>query len=326
MNNVLVSIIVPIYNVEKYLKKCLESLINQSFKQIEIILVNDGSTDQSAEICNQYTKNHSFIKTIHKKNGGLSSARNAGIEISQGKYIMFIDPDDYIESNTVSILYHACEEENCEIACCGKFRETLEGNYVIKNTLKNKMVFSKKEAMHRLLMNNYIDTSACDKIYKSNLFQNIRFPEGQTYEDMATIYKTFLAANKVCHVGIPLYHYVVRDDSITNLEFNSNNFDLLKSAYQRYVDIKNNYVEFSDCARASYLLSITVLINDMERFNVIKTRKKEYLELKHQLFKEKSFVIKNHYLPFIKKLMIILVSIGFSHFVFKLKKVIKKID
>ena len=216
----LISVIIPIYMVEKYLNKCIDSVINQTYKNLEIILVNDGSKDNCKKICEEYAKKDSRIKIINKSNGGLSDARNKGLEVSNGKYIGFVDSDDYISKDMYKNLYENIIKYDADIAIC----EYIEVNENGENIKENKKIiengvkiYSREEAMYKLLEDNEITNHVWNKLYKSSLFKDIEFPKGLKFEDIAVMYKLIDKANRVVHISEILYFYVQRDGSILNM-------------------------------------------------------------------------------------------------------------
>ena len=211
----IISIIVPVYNVEKYLKRCIDSILNQTFKDFELILVNDGSTDGCKEICNQYEKLDNRIKVIHKENGGLSSARNAGLDIAKGKYIGFVDSDDYINVNMYQNLLDKLIKNKSDLVICKLVR--VKDNY--KETINKSKIVEKNydnlQALQELYNINSIDfIVAWNKLYKSELLKDIRYPVGKKYEDEFVIHKILNKCKKVTFINKELYYYYQRDDSI----------------------------------------------------------------------------------------------------------------
>ena len=206
MKNELISIIVPVYNVEEYLDRCIQSVLNQSYKNIEIILVDDGSTDKSLEICNKYKK-ETKIKVFHKKNGGLSSARNFGMKKIKGKYIYFLDSDDYISINTIEILYNSLKNNNGDISCAKELFVYDSVTNLEANKDFGVINYTSENALESILYMNGISNSACNKLYKKELFNNIIFPEGKLYEDLGCIYKVIGKANKIVFNNVFLYNY-----------------------------------------------------------------------------------------------------------------------
>lgn len=206
MNDEIVSVIVPIYNVEKYLSDCLNSIINQTYKNLEIILVDDGSTDESSTIANYYSKKDKRIKVFHKKNGGLSDARNFGIEKANGKYLLFVDSDDFIEVTMIEELINSINEFHSDISVCGRY---IYSNEIIdeKHSLKEKKIYNTEDALKEVLLGKDMEEATWDKLYKKELFEDIRFPIGEINEDIVTIPLVIGKAKIVSHVGKPLYYY-----------------------------------------------------------------------------------------------------------------------
>lgn len=213
MEQDLISIIVPVYNVQEYLKNCINSILNQSYKNIEIILVDDGSTDESSSICDLYVTKDNRIKVIHKENGGLSDARNMGIKSARGKYITFVDSDDYLDENYVKVLYILITENNSDIACSRmKKTDSLNDKIINKNEKIN--IYNSIDAIKEILYQRNIDNSAPSKLFKKDLFENILFPVGYAFEDLDTMYKLFLQANKIVSTTNNYYLYYQRQGSI----------------------------------------------------------------------------------------------------------------
>ncbi|MGF3075657.1 glycosyltransferase family 2 protein [Facklamia sp. P12955] len=224
MNHKLISIVIPVYNVENYLEKCVKSVLNQTYNKLEIILVNDGSTDRSKEICDELASSDKRIKIINKENGGLSDARNVGISNSTGEYIGFVDSDDWIEHNMYETLLDSIENNNTEIAICGIYREYKNETKVEDNDNK---ILTSKQALKKLLIGDEIHDHAWSKLYRRSLFKNVRYPKGKVYEDIRTTYKLFLNSNKVSLANQPLYHYRQRKGSIIRNGFSETKFEWL---------------------------------------------------------------------------------------------------
>lgn len=239
----LISIIVPIYNVEEYLSKCIESLLNQTYRNIEILLVNDGSTDNCKNICEQFEEKDSRIKLINKKNGGLSDARNAGLKVAKGEYVTFVDSDDYIENNYIEVLYNLIKKYNAEIsiANCKVIKEHCKNNN-LKVKLEEKCIDS-KTCLNEMLYSDFYYISACAKLYKKDLFKNIQFPKGKLFEDVGTTYKLIMKSNKIACSNKEIYYYVIRNNSITTCEFKEKHYDLIELTNKMCEEILNNYPE-----------------------------------------------------------------------------------
>lgn len=214
MNTPFISVVVPVYKVEPFLEKCILSLLNQTYKDIEIILVNDGSPDNCGKICDNYASKDSRIVVIHKKNGGLSSARNAGIDIAKGEYLMFVDSDDYVEPNFCERAYQIIKENNVVCASFGYYEH--RSNQVKPLGTANPRKIDAEESIRSLIaLDDVIYNLAWNKIYHKNLFSKIRYPEGRLYEDQGTTYKIFDVAGQIYVDSTQLYHYIRRGDSIT---------------------------------------------------------------------------------------------------------------
>lgn len=235
----LISIIIPIYNVEEYLEKCINSVINQTYKNIEIILVDDGSQDRCGMICDEYAKKDKRIKVIHKKNGGLSDARNNGIDIANGKYITFIDSDDYVSCDYVEYLYYILKKYSTRISCCGHY-VCFDKKIISKTSLIEKKV-SKIESLKDILYDKEIDICSWGKLYDSKLFENIRFPKGKLFEDTATTYLLFDLCDNISIGNKCKYYYIMRDNSITTQIFNLKKMDLIEMTNKMCSYIRTKY-------------------------------------------------------------------------------------
>ena len=213
----LLTVVILVYNVEKYLNRCLESILIQGWKNYDIILVDDGSTDRSPQICDDYVKAYDFISVIHKENGGLSDARNTGLSQAKGEYVYFPDSDDWIEPDTFIALAEALESQKFDIISFNREFVKGEEDVIISDPVETQ-VFEGKDAFVKMLKHSYITGFANDKIYRKSLFtdHNVQFPIGKYYEDLGTNYKLFLSAKKVYATNQKYYHYLIDNpDSIT---------------------------------------------------------------------------------------------------------------
>lgn len=263
-----ISVIVPLYNVQDYMRKCVDSIMNQTIKNIEIILVNDGSKDKSGDICEEYKEKDSRIIVIHKRNGGLSSARNAGLEIATGELISFIDSDDWIEPDYLQILYEGIIEYNADISVMHLFKIT--NHEKISFTTKKRdgwVKFNRYKAMESFFANDFIGYSACNKLYRRELFNNILYPEGMLMEDKATTYKLIYKSNLVVVNLSRKYHYYLRADSIMQSKFNRKKFDSLKVHMEQIDFVDKNYPELYGLIRARYAYESFRLLLMMIRSN-----------------------------------------------------------
>ena len=208
MNAPLISVIVPVYNTEKYLHRCVDSIINQTYQNLEIILVDDGSTDSSGCICDEYAKKDERIKVIHKENAGQGVARNIALEYASGEYVGFVDSDDWIDPRMYQTLYTYAVKDQSDIVVCGRYLYWDDREKQPMFHLANPVVYSGREALVRLLIYDGIDSALCDKLCKKSLFKNICFPlERYICEDVDVVYKLLERAKQITHCGEGLYYY-----------------------------------------------------------------------------------------------------------------------
>lgn len=207
----LISVVVPIYNVEIYLKECVESILNQTYENLEVVLVDDESPDSCGKMCDDYAMLDSRIKVVHKKNGGLSDARNAGMKVATGELITFVDSDDYISCNFIKNLFDAMIKNDVDIAIANMKRTSRRDE---QNTVMDykTSTFQSEEALIRMLYGTPFGTSACGKLFKRKLFKNVLFPYRKFSEDLFTIYKTLLMSEQVVYAGFDGYFYYYRDE------------------------------------------------------------------------------------------------------------------
>lgn len=265
----LISVVIPVYKVEKYLNKCIDSVINQTYTNLEIILVDDGSPDNCGKICDEYAKNDKRISVIHKKNGGLSDARNAGIDIAKGIYITFIDSDDYVESNYIEILYNSITKNNTDMAI-SSHKVIYENGTILDKATEENSISKPKEVLKRILYDDGIDLSAWAKLYKTELFENIRYPKNRLFEDAATTYKLIDKCNEISIVSKSTYNYIIRNNSITNNSFTIKKMDLIMSTEEMCGYIKNKYPELERAADRrqmyAYLSTLSQLAMSKQKF------------------------------------------------------------
>lgn len=225
-----VSVIVPVYNVEKYLDRCVESIVRQSYKNIEILLVDDGSKDNGGKKIDEWACRDMRIKAIHRVNGGLSAARNTGIENATGSQLIFVDSDDWIHENMVKNMVAALSEG--EIVCCGMIRTDGRKNADIE-WFAEKQIVSGKDAVKMLVENSLFTSHIQKNIFPKWLFDKVSFPEGKVYEDIRTAHKLFLQVDKVCILPEHYYYYFERSDSITNVVKLSNQLEWFDALNER---------------------------------------------------------------------------------------------
>lgn len=239
MNMDLISVIIPVYNVEKYLARCLESVINQTYRNIEIILVDDGSTDNSGVICDEYVLRDSRIKVIHKTNGGASSARNVGLDIMQGQWVTFVDSDDYIADNYVETLYLLCAEKKCNISSC-MFESTKESDFCFPTGSFDSIVLSPREAMRSIYgaSSTFITIIICAKLFSAELFSSMRFKEGIICEDEDLYWKLIYNSSGIACTSAKLYAYFMSANSVMRGGFSEKNLVIIDILQEREIFYK----------------------------------------------------------------------------------------
>lgn len=237
----LLSIVIPVYNVEKYIKQCLNSLVIQDLTEIEIILIDDGSTDSSGKICDEYSKKYSSIKVYHQKNGGRSSARNLGIQVATSTWITFVDSDDLVTNDYIDTLKSILYKSNIDIIIF-KYRKFRQNR--IKPNINNNLVTLNKISSKEAYMSLGDETFGCylwNKIYKKKLFKDILFPLGRNFEDMDTLYKVYNSSHEFYVLNKVLYLYRQREDSLVYTITFKNKEDRIQALYDIYKYEEKNY-------------------------------------------------------------------------------------
>lgn len=311
-----ISVIVPVYNVEKYLPRCLDSIIQQSYKNLEIILVDDGSTDNSGLICDEYAKRDARIKVLHKENGGLSSARNAGLDVCTlgGDCIAFVDSDDFISPNYLYVLLKNMKIYDADISCCSYIRTT-------KSTMNNDFIKSNNSCTildGSSCIKFYLEkeiVSAWGKIYKKEIFNNFRFPLGKIHEDISTIFQVFSQARRIVYIDEKLYYYYKNFNGITKQRFNIKQLDLIK-AWQDVVKFSEGYDKnIQDIAKFRLNKAYFALLGKIALYGYDKAmneiERKKILNFIMDRF-ECYELITSKYMPFSRKFSAIAFKVNFS--------------
>ncbi|NCG69194.1 glycosyltransferase [Bacillus coagulans] len=313
----LISVIIPVFNVERYLKRCLDSVINQTYKKLEIILVNDGSTDKSGEICDSYASIDKRVKVIHKKNGGLSDARNVGLLEATGDFVSFIDSDDFIHKDMYKIMYSLMTEKKGDIVEVGYQKFSTEMEIEEPDYHKQNIdIYPTKKAVINTILDHNCRNYVWNKLYKIELWEDIKFPYRKVFEDIFTTHKIISKANKVVKTNLNLYYYFQRNDSIVNSGFSINKSlqhceavgsmikfmkekypDLLPLAYIKYYidcfirlyEIINNRKKIKDSniiihKLSQQMLGSSIFIKDNEE---IKNLCKKYLGYNYDIYLKK---------------------------------------
>lgn len=286
--NELISIIVPVYNTERYLEECIQSVINQTYQEWELILVDDGSTDKSGAICDKYSD--SRIRVIHQKNGGQSKARNVALGMCKGKYYTFLDSDDKLPYRSLEILYTEIKKSGAEICCAGIH---MFGNGKEKNVhmFENCYVMTAEEACEKMFLQEELDSNTVAKLYDSSLWKSVKFPEGTIFEDVPIMYKIILNCNRVMYCNKCVYEQRSREDSTTSSEFTENRLIYTKYANEVYKDIAKSYPKLEPSAKVYYLYSIIDNFIHLSCSKNVNKYKEYWKELKREIYHNRRLII-----------------------------------
>ena len=308
-----ISVIIPVYNVEKYLEKCIDSILNQTYKNLEIILVDDGSNDNSGNMCDKFAREDKRVRVIHKKNGGASSARNAGLDIATGEYIGFIDSDDFVDLDFYEVLYNNLVEENADMSMC-KLLDCY-GDVNKTNKKVTKFVYTTEEAIKVVLEAKITSVFAVNKLYKRDIFNGLRYKEGDIAEDAEIILDVLMKCKKVVFLDAEKYYYIHRENSVTTSKFNrERSYDVIRAYEKNLKLIKENYpslinvAEMRLCWANFQVLDRSILKNLKVDMSIVKYLRKRFLHImKDSCFttnRKISMIMlminKNLYIPFVK--------------------------
>lgn len=247
-----ISVIVPVYNVEQYLDKCVSSIVNQTYKNLEIILVDDGSSDKCPEMCDAWAKKDDRIRVIHKSNGGLSDARNAGMDVASGELIGFVDGDDWISLNMYQLLYDDIYRNGSDISCCGIQMVWENSNKRKMLTLEGDKVLKNEDAMLSLIQESWLKHPVYNRLYKKECVAKIDFPYKRLHEDVFWGYQVISRAKKVSVTGRIGYFYLQRNGSIMGQEFSIKRLDMFDAYYDELKYIQNRYPNLAGIAVATF--------------------------------------------------------------------------
>lgn len=254
----LISVIVPIYNVEPYVRRCVDSLLAQSYRNLELFLVDDGSTDGSGRICDAYAARDARVRVIHKKNGGLSDARNAALDVMQGDYVAFVDGDDWVSPYYVANLYKALKKVDADIAV-SCFEEVFEGKAVQTSPseqLQGCTSLTREEALRKMLYQDGLECSAWGKLYYKKYFASLRYPVGKLYEDIPVTYAVMRQIDRAAYLQNVDYYYFQRASSIQNAAFNPRKMDGVEHCCAMMENVKRDFPRLGRAAECRYLSTV----------------------------------------------------------------------
>lgn len=272
--NPLISVIVTVYNVEAYLHKCLDSILNQTYKNLEIILIDDGSKDKSKAICESYVQLDPRVQLISKPNGGVSTARNLGLEQATGDYIIFVDSDDYIHPKMYEHMLDAIYENKADMSICGHNMVYDHESIPIRNDHKT-IVYDRDTALRKILLDKEINSYPVDKLCRRELYDDIRFPVGRIFEDTSVMFKTIANSNKIVQINYAYYNYYNKPTSITRKKNIKGNYDNFIAFYERFNYVHENIPDLRiECAQ----MALTHGMNVVDAFAIsgIQPEQQEY--------------------------------------------------
>ena len=275
-------IIVPVYNVENFLDRCIESLLNQKYTNYGVILVDDGSTDNSGKMCDSYARNHSIVKVVHRKNGGLSYARNTGVNHSKAEYITFVDSDDYVSTTYLDDLICGLSDAEIEMSAIGIVSISNSSNSFKKNELKKTIKLNTQDALMHMCYRKYIGFSACGKLFKREIVLKYPFPEGRLHEDMYTTFKLIGECKYIGYYDSTDYYYVQNEgEGITSSSYSEQHMDAVYAAKDICSYIDRNYPGISSAGMAALAFAYFLVTKSLVR--CLKTDKCHYKEISKEL-------------------------------------------
>ena len=286
-----ISVVLPIYNVKKYLETCVKAMTGQTYQNLEIILVDDGSPDGCPALCDELAKTDKRIRVLHKENGGLSDARNAGTQIATGEYITFVDSDDVVTETYVEYLYSLVEKYGCDMSLCTHTVVFEDGKKIPYGDGTDEMLDA-KECLRRMLYHDVIDTSAWAKLYRTDMAREILYPKGKLFEDIGTTYRFFLASGKIACGYQSQYFYMQRQNSIVSGKFNPHKLDLLEMTDKMAEDVEKVYPDLAQAILRRRVYARFSTLNQMldvdgyrkerdEIISFIKAHKREIMADEH---------------------------------------------
>lgn len=300
-----ISIIVPVYKVEAYLSECIESIIHQTYRDLEIILVDDGSPDKCGEICDRYAAKDERIRVIHKKNEGVARARNDGIECADGDYISFIDSDDWIAENAYEVLYQGLKQydADCSVGKCVTVIDK-NGNLTSKKSKASPISCETSlEAMKRVLLNG---SAVWNRLFKREVFQNIRFPLDRINDDEVTALHAYAECKKIVFLNQETYYYRIRPNSITTSSFSLRKVDCYYNSIDNLNFVRQVMPELVPCAEYKFIKTMLYCYMNLRKLKQDPKAREIREQLHQEIKKNKKTAYSNPYLsPILKLLMFV---------------------
>lgn len=252
----MVSILVPVYNSEKYLRQCLDSIVNQTYKDLQVVIVDDGSKDNSLSICREYADKYEFIEVYHQGNAGVASARNALLDKARGDYTIFIDSDDWIELDMIEGLLHYIAEYDLDIVICGSVSEYNDSATAVDTSYCSPLIDNREEAVKKFILHKELNGSLWNKLVRTSLFHNLRFAQDIWYgEDALMMWQVLQRVNRIGSMPTPYYHYRMNDASISHQTFGPQKMSGHQVWATIYADTCRDWPEYKRVARAAFAIS-----------------------------------------------------------------------
>lgn len=321
-NRQLISILIPMYNVDKYISKCIESVLNQTYDNIEIILINDGSTDKTYDICKEYQLKDPRIVLVNNINEGVAKARNVAITKASGDYLMFVDADDYILPDCVDYMYGLIIKFNADISVCN-YEIIYENtqNYAMLNEEEKIMEFNQYEALENLLYQKELDVSPWGKLYKKEVFFDVEYPNGFIYEDFGTFYKNIFKSQKIVYSSKKKYNYLIRKTSTTGRKFSNKDFDMISLSRKMEEEILSKYPSLRNAINSRLINMYFYYIRRIDK----KTYKKEYKWIKNKIKELRVLVNKDKKIKLKVKIGILIsyINIDLTKYIYNFFKIFK---
>ena len=287
-----VSVIIPVYKVEKYIHKCIDSVLTQTFRDIQVILVDDGSPDNCGHICDEYSKADKRVSVVHKENGGLSDARNAGMKYAEGNYILFVDSDDYIEHDMIEYMYSRIKDSDADMATCGIYE--VYSDRIEEQKREPEFVCSGEEAFRCILQGHTIRGEVWNKLIRKSCMSGIEFPKGRLYEDIYFTADLMPRIKKVVVGTEPKYYYLHRSDSITGRAYRPKLYDIIDGYTKNYQVVKQKFPALEKEAQCLWLWSRFIVLDKMLLENNYKELE-GYKELKRFIRRHLPAILRNPY-------------------------------
>ena len=290
MSNPLISVIVPVYNTEEYVEKAIRSIMEQTYKNIEILVVDDGSTDKSGEICDRLAEEDDRVRVFHKENGGQATARNFALSVARGEYIGYVDSDDWIAENMYDGMLHTLIDNDCDVCVCGRYAVTEEDiRPSFGSRVESVTVMDKAEAIRRFLVYDSVDSSVWDKLFKRSVIENVTFPAGYICEDIPFVYDALVNADRVVHCAKSYYYWLHRQGSTSRSTFSKKGMGLYIYPLEVRDRAKEDFPTLT--AEADYFYLKNLLVTAY-RISAVKGKVEERKEINREVRRNFSAILR----------------------------------